>query len=154
ESGLRHTVLRPVFFSYNYGGAPLRDLTLQGTLAQPLRPDTRLQQLSEDDYGRMVVQVFKEPDRFLGAALDVASTEWTMREVAETFRRVLARPVTYRQVPWDEFEKQAGPELTTMYRWFESVGYEADLPALRHQFGELTDLETYLRSHGWGPGGN
>jgi hypothetical protein len=52
-------------------------------------------------------------------------------QVAEMLSRVLGRPVTYRQVPWDQFRKQMGDETYGMYRWFEDVGYSADITALR-----------------------
>ena len=36
-----------------------------------------------------------------------------------------------------------------MYRWFENVGYAADLAALKRDFPETTDFESYLRDRGW-----
>jgi hypothetical protein len=43
-------------------------------------------------------------------------------EVAQVFTRVSGREVRCAQVPWGEFEQQAGKEVTVMYRWFESTG--------------------------------
>jgi hypothetical protein len=42
-----------------------------------------------------------------------------------------------------------GEEYAVMYRWFNDVGYEADIAALRREYPDLTDFEGYLRSHGW-----
>jgi hypothetical protein len=36
-----------------------------------------------------------------------------------------------------------------MYQWFEAVGYHVDFGELWRRFGNLTDLETYLRQHEW-----
>jgi hypothetical protein len=36
-----------------------------------------------------------------------------------------------------------------MYRWFNEVGYEADLAALRSLRPELLTLEAWLRKTGW-----
>src|ERR1700733_15162005 len=47
---LPHTVLRPVFFYFNYEA--MRTQINQGMIAMPLAPDTRLCQVSENDYGR------------------------------------------------------------------------------------------------------
>ena len=55
--GLPHTILRPVFFLYNYNW--LRPMIESGQIFQPLSPDLKLQQLSEEDYGEMVAQVFE-----------------------------------------------------------------------------------------------
>ncbi len=72
-----------------------------------------------------------------------------MPRTAETFSRVTGRGVEYYQVPWDEFEEQMGEELTIMYRWFNEVGYEANIGALREIYSKLATFEQYLRSHGW-----
>jgi uncharacterized protein YbjT (DUF2867 family) len=143
-----HTVLRPVFFYFNY--EMMHSALNQGILAMPLAPETQLCQVSEDDYGRIVAQVFEDPETFLGGQLDVGSSHPTLHEVADIFSRVLGRPVAYQRIPWDTFRRQAGEELTQMYEWFEAVGYHVDFGNLWRRFGDLTDLETYLRRHGWG----
>src|SRR5579885_3590814 len=114
-----HTVLRPVFFYFNY--EDMRTSINQGILAMPLAPDTKLCQVSEDDYGRIVASVFEDPETFLGRQLDVASSDLSPHEVTERFTRVLARPVEYQRVPWDAFEQHAGREMAQMFQWFETV---------------------------------
>jgi uncharacterized protein YbjT (DUF2867 family) len=146
--GLPSTVLRPVFFFYNYNG--MRSMIAQnGTLPQPLSPDTKLQQLSEEDYGKMVAEVFERPADFVNRAIEVASVEMTMPEVAAALSRVLGKPINYQQIPFEAFEQLAGEEVTIMFRWFENVGYTADFAQLKHDFPTPTDLESYLRDRGW-----
>ena len=145
--GLPYTIMRPVFFYYNYEG--MHPFIEQGTLALPLSPNKKLQQLGAKDYGTMVADVFARRDDFLGRAIEAASVDLTMAEVADTFSRVMGKPIAYRQIPFEAFEQQAGKETTIMFRWFENVGYNADLAALKREFGEPTSLETYLRDHGW-----
>lgn len=140
---LPYTILRPVFFFYNYTG--MRSMVEAGTLFQPLSPETKLQQLSEDDYGAMVAEVFDRPAEFLHREIEVASVEMTMTEIAAAFSHVLGKPVNYQQIAFEAFEQQAGEEITIMYRWFESVGYAADLAALQREFSHRTDFESYLR---------
>ncbi len=72
-----------------------------------------------------------------------------MPELAETFGRVIGRKVEYAQVPWDEFREAYGEDLAVMYEWFDEVGYEVDIGALREEYPELTNFERYLRNHGW-----
>jgi len=146
-SGLPYTILRPVFFFYNYNA--MRPMVENGTLAQPLSPDTKLQQLSEEDYGEMVAEVFERPTEFLHRELEVASVEMTMPEIAAAFSQVLGKTVNYQQIPFEAFEQQAGEEVTIMYHWFENVGYAADLAQLKRDFPEPTNFEPYLRDHGW-----
>jgi NmrA-like family len=74
-------------------------LVKNGTLPQPLSPDTKLQQLSEEDYGKMVAEVFvgvaspleNRPADFANRAIEVASVEMTMPEIAAAFSHVLGK---------------------------------------------------------------
>lgn len=147
EIALPYTILRPVFFFYNYDA--MRPMVEQGTLPQPLSPETKLQQLSEEDYGKMVADVFEHPAEFLHREIEVASVNLTMPEIAAAFSRVLGKTVNYQQIPFEAFEQQAGEEVAMMYRWFENVGYNADLNQLKREFSAPTDFESYLRDRGW-----
>jgi uncharacterized protein YbjT (DUF2867 family) len=147
ETALPYTIMRPVFFFYNYNG--MRRVVENGTLFQPLSPETKLQQLSEEDYGAMITEVFERPADFLHREIEVASVEMTMPEIAAAFSHVLGQPVNYQQIPFAAFEQQAGEEVTIMYRWFENVGYIADFTQLKRDFPALTDFESYLRSGDW-----
>lgn len=144
---LPYTIMRPVFFFYNYNG--MRSMVENGTLFQPLSPDTKLQQLSEEDYGAMVAEAFERPADFINREIEVASVEMTMLEIAAAFSHVLDKPVNYQQIPFEAFEQQAGEEVTIMFRWFENVGYTADLAQLKRDFPAPTDFESYLRDHDW-----
>ena len=144
---LPYTILRPVFFFYNYNG--MRSMVENGTLFQPLSPETKLQQLSEEDYGAMVAEVFDRSADFMHREIEVASVEMTMPEIAAGFSHVLGKPVNYQQIPFEAFEQQAGEEVTIMYRWFENVGYKADFAQLKRDFPALTNFESYLRSGNW-----
>ncbi|MEH2467874.1 NmrA/HSCARG family protein [Nostoc sp.] len=144
---LPYTIMRPVFFFYNYRA--MRRMVENGTLSLPLSPKTKLQQLSEEDYGEMVAEVFERPADFLNREQEVASVDMTMTEIAAVFSRVFGKNVEYQQIPFEAFEQQAGEEVTIMYRWFENVGYAADLAQLKRDFPEPTDFESYLRDRDW-----
>lgn len=145
---LPYTILRPVFFMQNW--EMMREQILEsGTLAQPLDPDKPLQQMNVEDIGAFAAIAFEKPDEWLGREVDLAGDELTMPQVAEAMSLVTGREVEYYQVPWDQFEEQMGEEFTVMYRWFNEVGYEANIGALREIYPELATFEQYLRSHGW-----
>jgi uncharacterized protein YbjT (DUF2867 family) len=147
EIGLPYTILRPVFFMQNW--EMMGEMVLGGTLPQPLDPDKPFQQVAVEDVGAFAAIAFENPDRWIGREVDLAGDEQTMPEIAETFGHVIGREVSYYQVPWDQFEEQMGKEFTVNYRWFNDVGYEANIAALRQEYPELTTFERYLRSHGW-----
>ena len=81
--------------------------------------------------------------------IELASVDMTMPEIAAAFSRVLGKTVQYQQIPFEAFEQQIGEEVTISYRWFENVGYAADLAQLKRDFPAQTDFESYLRDHGW-----
>jgi uncharacterized protein YbjT (DUF2867 family) len=147
EIGFPYTILRPVFFMQNW--EMMQEHILGGTLAQPLDPDKPFQQVAVEDIGAFAAIAFEHPHEWIGREVDLAGDEQTMPEIAETFGRVIGREVEYYQVPWDQFEEQMGEEYAVMYRWFNEVGYEADIAALQQEYPELTTFERYLRSHGW-----
>jgi uncharacterized protein YbjT (DUF2867 family) len=137
------TILRPVYFMNNW--LAYKDTILDGRLPQPLSPETPLQQIAVDDIGAFAAIAFSNPDEWIGQVIEIAGDELTMRETAETFSHALNRDVKYVQVPWNDFKKQAGDEMTTMYRWFEDEGYKADIEALRKIHHGLKDLQSFLR---------
>lgn len=141
------TILRPVFFMENwaqYAGEDVRE----GRLLQPLSPDTVLQQIAVDDIGAFAAMAFEAPDDWIGREVELAGDALTMEETARIFGAFLDREVVYVQIPWSDFEEEAGEEMTAMYRWFENDGYEADLESLRERYPKLQDLETFLMVSG------
>ena len=145
--GLPYTILRPTSLMEDW--EEMRQEIIGGTLAQPLDPHTALQQVSVEDVGVFAAMAFEDPERWLGREVDLAGDQSTMLELAETFGRVLGRKVEYVQVSWEEFREAYGEDLAVMYEWFEEVGYEADIGALREEYPGLTTFEVYLRKHGW-----
>ncbi len=109
-TGLRYTILRPVFFMENWLG--MRENIDKGTLALPLNPDTRFQMIAVDNIGEFVALAFEHSGHWQGRAVDIASDDLSMSEVAQAFSRASGREVQYQQVPWDQFEKQMGHEMT------------------------------------------
>jgi len=144
---LPYTILRPTSLMEDW--EEMRGEIVGGTLGQPLDPDRPLQQTSVDDVGAFAAMAFENPERWLGREVDLAGDESTMVELAETFGRVMGREVEYVQVGWKEFREAYGEDLAWMYEWFNRVGYEADIAALRDEYPGLITFEAYLRKHGW-----
>lgn len=145
--GLPYTLLRPTSLMEDW--EEMRQEIIDGTLAQPLDPDKPLQQVSVDDVGAFAAMAFDDPEGWLEREVDLAGDESTMLEIAETFGRVIGLKVGYAQVSWEKFREAYGDELTVMYEWFNEVGYEADIAALREEYPELTTFEQYLCNHDW-----
>jgi uncharacterized protein YbjT (DUF2867 family) len=144
-TGLRYTILRPAFFMENW--LRMKDTIEQGTLAQPLSPHTRLQMIAVDDIGIFVTMAFERPGHWQGRAVDLAGDEMSMTDLAQAFSRTIGRDVQYVQIPWDQFEQQAGHDLTVMAKWFEDVGYNVDIPALRQEHPNLMNFDRWLNTN-------
>lgn len=143
-TGLRYTILRPVFFMENCLG--MRAQIDGGVLPFPLDPDTRLQMIAVDDIGGVAAMAFERAGHWQGRAVELAGDELSMAELAEAFGRMAGREVRYEQVPWEQFEQRAGHDMTLMFRWFQEVGYHVDIPALRQEYPNLTGFEKWLHS--------
>jgi len=133
-SGMPYTIVRPVYFMENW--LRMKDQITQGELKLPLTPETILQQVAVDDIGSFAAAAFEHPGKWQGRALDLAGDELFVDQVAQILQ------ATYSQIPWEDFERQAGHDTTTMFKWFQETGYRANMTALRQ---ELPDLTTFQR---------
>jgi uncharacterized protein YbjT (DUF2867 family) len=149
QTGMPYTIFRPVFFMENW--QMMREGIDYGAIMLPLSPQTRLQMVAVDDIGAFVALAFEHPGHWHNRAFELAGDELSMAELAEAFTRTSGREVRYQQVPWDQFEQQAGHELTVMYRWFEEKGYEVDIAAVRQHYPQLTSFNHWLK-HNWSRG--
>ena len=140
--GLPYTIIPPVFFMENClgGRAPID----KGVLGTPLTAEKPLQMIAVDDIGAFVALAFDHPRRWLGRAVDLAGDELTMTALAEAFSHACGHQSAYEQVPWKRFEQQVGRDYTTMWKWFQNVGYHVDIQPLRREYSKLKTLECWL----------
>lgn len=143
--GVPFTIFRPVFFMENL--LAMRPSIEQGTLAMPLKAETRLQMIAVDDIGAFVATAFEHPGKWHNRILDIAGDEHSMADTARMLGGAVGRDVHYQQVPWEQFEQRAGKEMTVMFRWFEAVGYHVDISALREEHPNLLTFEHWLQTH-------
>lgn len=144
RTGMRFTIVRPVFFMENWLG--MREMIANGTLELPLDPATRLQMVAVDDIGGVAAMAFEHPGKWQDGIFELAGDELSMAELADVFTRITGREVRYVKLPWDEFEGKAGKEITLMYRWFQTTGYRVDIPAVRQAYPKLTSFTRWLNS--------
>jgi uncharacterized protein YbjT (DUF2867 family) len=152
SSGLRWTILRPVGFMENYHIPQLKNRLLKGKLADPVMPSRKLQLISTDDIGGLAAAAFDKPEKYADQAFDIASDELTNPEIAEIFGRVIGSSIRFSRLPMLMVRLFMGKELYQMFRWYNKVGYDVDIPALQRKFPEvkLTRFEEWLTQDGWG----
>jgi uncharacterized protein YbjT (DUF2867 family) len=125
----------------------MRDQVEQGTIALPLRPETRLPMIAVDDIGAFVTMAFEKPGHWKGRTVELAGDELPVAELVEKLARVAGREVRYEQVPWDQWEQKMGPEMTRMWRLFDDNDLSIDTGALRQEYQGLTGFDRWLNAN-------
>ena len=146
--GLPYTILRPVFFMENLGTPWF--LPQQGTLVVAMNPKTKIQMISVKDIGEFAVAALIEPERFLGKEIELAGDSLTFPEVADILSKAMGQKVVFQQIPFDQVEKAAGHDMALMFKWFNDVGYNVDIEALRKDYGiPLTKFTEVVATADW-----
>ena len=142
-----YTILRPVAFFENFNWE--RASILNGTFnALGLRPEKERQLIAVEDIAAFAALAFANPKQYLGRTIELAGDELTESQIAETFAKVVGRPVTLT-MPSGETGRRSEEEMTAMINFFNGKAYDADIPSLRKLHPGLLTLEAYLRKNGW-----
>lgn len=141
--GLPLTVLRPVFFMENFlSFSGPRD----GVLAMALSADRPLPMIAVDDIGGIAALAFEQRQQFLHQALEIAGDEMTLPQVAAVWTQVSGKPVRFQELPLHVVRAQSA-EMATMFDWFNRVGYQPDIPALRALYPPLQRFAPWLQAN-------
>jgi uncharacterized protein YbjT (DUF2867 family) len=142
-----HTILRPAAFFENFNWE--RPSILNGTFkALGLRPEKERQLISVEDVAVFVALAFANRNEYLGKTIELAGDALTESQIAETFAKVIGRPVTLT-LPSGGPGRRSEEEMIAMFNFFNGEGYDADIPALRKLHPGLLTLEEYLLKNGW-----
>jgi uncharacterized protein YbjT (DUF2867 family) len=151
QIGLPATVLRPVWFMENF--TTFSKPSADGILMMPMRADKKLAMVALRDIGEFGATAFMRPNDFLGQAIDLAGDELTMQEVAAQLSKVTGRSIQFQALPLEQAEAALGHDLATMFRWFNEVGYQINVAALKQTFGiPLTTFAEWIKTVDWGRG--
>jgi uncharacterized protein YbjT (DUF2867 family) len=146
--GIPATIVRPVFFMFNFNAPGLHTSILDGAMAMPLRPDRPLQMLAVEDLGEFVRLAFESPKDYIGRAIELAGDEMTMPEAARIFSKLLGKPVRYVEQSISEV-RRFNKAVAGIFEWFNEHGYRANIQALRALHPGLMTLETWLKKTKW-----
>ena len=148
QIGLPATVLRPVWFMENF--TTFSKPSVDGILMMPMRADKKLAMVALRDIGEFGAAAFMRPNDFLGQAIDLAGDELTMQEVAAQLSKVTGRSIQFQALPLEHAEAALGHDLATMFRWFNEVGYQINVAALKQTFGiPLTTFAEWIKTVDW-----
>ena len=142
-----YTILRPAFFMENYNWTCAQILNGMFT-GMGLRPEKGLQSIAVEDVGVFAALAFENPKEYLGKTIELAGDELTESQIAETFTKVIGRPVKLVP-PTPGGGRRSDEEMIAMFNFFNGEGYDADIAALRKLHPGLLSLEQYLLKNGW-----
>ena len=143
ELGLPLTVLRPMaFMELMTDKAFYPALSTWHVMPKLLGGSTPVPWTAVDDLGAVAAAVFGARERFVGRDLPLASDLRPIDECREIHREVLGRRPRSFPMPVWMFERVAGRDLTTMWRWWRDAQPEAETRTLREVHpGALTVRE-------------
>lgn len=151
QIGLPATILRPVWFMENF--TTFAKPSAEGVLTLPMKPARKLAMVALKDIGEFGAAAFLRPNDFLGQAIDLAGDDLTMPEAAAQLTHAIGRPIRFQEFPMEQAEAAMGHDLTTMFRWFNEVGYAIDIPTLKQKFQmPLTTFAEWIKTVDWTKG--
>lgn len=105
----------------------------------PTRDNRLPKWIASSDIGFFVAEAFDNPGQWVGLTREVAGDQLTVGQLAHLLSEVFGTEVTHEQIAWENFEADAGVEMTAMYRWFENAGYSVNIAVLRERYpGRVT----------------
>jgi uncharacterized protein YbjT (DUF2867 family) len=146
-SGVPYTVLRPVAFMENFDRQQAR--TVKMGIVESRGPDRVLHFIAISDIGFFVGEAFDHPEQWLNKAVNIAGDRMTVAEYVDTYSEVMGRDISYTRLPLDEYLAIFPKPLRPLFKWYDEVGYDADVEDFRARYPELLTFEAYLRVTGW-----
>ena len=148
---MKYTIIRPVAFMDNlmpnFLGRAFKTMwDLNG-----LDESGKLQLVSSKSIGILGADVFRDPDKYTGQAISLATDELTPNEANAIFKRLIGEdiPTTYSFIG-RIVKYLAHEQLGVMFDWFKSDGFGADPKKYLNQLEGMEEFETWLReSSGW-----
>jgi uncharacterized protein YbjT (DUF2867 family) len=167
QSGLAWTILRPVSFMENFTTELMLDRIFRtGVVSFPFPGDRPFQLVAVEDEADMVAAAFANPDQFIGLAMEIASDQRCLTELAQAIADSASIKLQFREVPPDLFagyvahmtkaglvgQTKVGPSLVPQLCWNRESpdgGWAADIAAVRKRLPTLRSVETWAASVDW-----
>ena len=143
-ANMTYTILRPVSFMDNV----TPDLHGKGFTAMwHCMGNKPLQLISAHDIGVFAQQAIEnsESPQFRNQALSIAGDELTQVQADGVFRKVFGKPMPKTLAVVGTVVKWTTPEVGAMFKWFEQVGFKADLAECERENPGMLDFEQWLR---------
>src|SRR6202140_4515380 len=134
--GIPYTISAPASFMENIVAPWSIGALSQGTYAFPMPPKRVLQLVALADIGAFVAALIERRDQVFGKRFDLAGDELSGEEQARILSHAIGRPINYQEIPIAAARQQS-EDVALMFEWFDRVGADADIAALRRDFSEV-----------------
>jgi uncharacterized protein YbjT (DUF2867 family) len=147
ELGLPASIVRPVSFMDNFNTA-LQPQQKDGALVirMAIHPTTRMQFIAVTDIGRIAADMFSNPEKFMGQAVEIAGDQMTGEEIAQVFARATGKLARFEEQPLSEIAA-FNQHFADMFQWFNDHGYNADVAVLRQAYPDMLTLEDWIKQN-------
>jgi len=139
--GIPYTISAPVFFMDNVVTPWSLDALKGGKIMLAMPGDRSLQQVSVKNIGEFVASLIGRREKVFGKRFDFAGDELTGNECAATLTRITGHQFTYEALPVSVVKEQSD-DMGAMFEWFDSVGYNVDVPKFHKSFSDV-DWQSY-----------
>ena len=134
--GIPYTISAPVAFMENFVAPWSIGALSQGTHAFAMPPKRVLQLVAVADIGAFVAALVERREQVFGKRFDFAGDEHSGEAQAKILSQAIGRPIAYQEIPI-AVARQQSEDVALMFEWFDNVGYDADIAALRRDFPEV-----------------
>src|SRR4029077_15487777 len=100
------------------------------------------------DIGAFVAALIERRDLVFGKRFDF--DELSGEEQAKILSHAIGRPINYQEIPIAAARQQS-EDVAVMFEWFDRVGADADIAALRRDFSEVRwhSFADWARAFDW-----
>ncbi len=120
----------------------------QGYFSFFLRPDQLGQVIAVQDIGAIVASIFADPTRFAGRTIEIAGDQVTGADLGAKLSHAAGKTITYLRFPDSVLEENEFLGRLASLVDDGRVAGNADLAALRREFGSLTSFDNWLAGPG------
>ena len=148
--GIPYTISAPVAFMENVVAPWSIGALSQGTHAFAMPSKRALQLVSLADIGGFVAALAERREQVFGKRFDFAGDELSGEEQAKILSEAIGRPIRYQEIPL-AVARQQSEDAALMFEWFDRVGYDVDITALRKDFPEVRwhSFADWARAFDW-----
>ncbi len=134
--GIPYTISAPASFMENIVAPWSIGALRQGTFAFPMPPKRAIQLIALADIGAFVTALIERRGQVFGKRFDLAGDELSGEAQAKILSDAIGRTINYQEIPIAAARQQS-EDVATMFEWFDRVGADADIAALRRDFSEV-----------------